>query len=200
MYNHPLTCKHYSSGTENWASSIQDNSAMCNDAAFACLQCHHTSFDTHKELVARMALNKSLSIVNYFLMDISLTLMNSVKQKHSPKPTHPPTHNRLNNLVCSAIVTFLIFKGISNRKMYLGTTLEFVSSWPRDYSAKQLCGPGPHGNWIQMLSFACCSAQLRAFVPDEISSPTFQQQTSPLPPDSFLIEMQINLCGWLHFP
>lgn len=89
MYNHPLTCKHYSSGTENWASSIQDNSAMCNDAAFACLQCHHTSFDTHKELVARTALNKSLSIVNYFLMDISLTLMNSVKQKHSPKPTHP---------------------------------------------------------------------------------------------------------------
>lgn len=28
----------------------------------------------------------------------------------------------------SAIVTFLIFKEISNRKMYLGTTAEFVSS------------------------------------------------------------------------
>lgn len=33
------------------------------------------------------------------------------------------------------------------------------------------------------------------FVPDEISSTTFQQQTLQLPPDSFLIEMQINLCG-----
>lgn len=25
-------------------------------------------------------------------------------------------------------------------------------------------------------------------------------QTLVLPPDSFLIEMQINLSGWLHFP
>lgn len=33
------------------------------------------------------------------------------------------------------------------------------------------------------------------FVPDEISSTAFQQQTLLLPPDSFLIEMQINLCG-----
>lgn len=41
---------------------------------------------------------------------------------------------------------------------------------------------------------------LGPFVHDEISSATFQQQTSVLPPDSLLIEMQINLRGWLHFP
>lgn len=39
-----------------------------------------------------------------------------------------------------------------------------------------------------------------AFVLSEISSTTFQQQTLVLPPNSFLIEMQMHLSGWLHFP
>lgn len=34
-----------------------------------------------------------------------------------------------------------------------------------------------------------------AFVPGEISSTTFQHQTPELPPNSLLIEMQINLSG-----
>lgn len=34
----------------------------------------------------------------------------------------------LKSLMRSAIVTFFIFKEISNRKLYLGTTVEFVSS------------------------------------------------------------------------
>lgn len=197
MYNHPLTCKHYSSGTENWALSIQGNSAMCNDAAFACLQCHHTSFGTHKELAARTALNKSLSIVNYFLMNISLALMNSVKQKHSPKPTHTDQTEQP-CVLCHSYPSH--FQRYFQQKNVFGYNTGICVIVTKGLQCKAALCPGPHGNWIQMLSFAQCSAQLRAFVPDEISSPTFQQQTSPLPPDSFLIEMQINLCGWLHFP
>lgn len=59
----------------------------------------------------------------------------------------------------------------------------------------QLCGPGPHGNRTQILSSACGAPSREPFVPDEIFSTIFQQQTLQLPPDSFLIEMQINLCG-----
>lgn len=105
----------------------------------------------------------------------------------------------------SAVVTFLIFKEISNRNLYLGTAVEFVSSWPSDCrqqdapEALQSWSPWKPDSDIVLRSLDGAPSR-EPFVPDEISSTTFQQHTLQLPSDSFLIEMQINLCGWLHFP
>lgn len=84
--------------------------------------------------------------------------------------------------------------------MYLGTTAEFVSSQPKDYSAKRdspvaLWSWSPWKPDSDTVPRSLEHPARQPFVPDEISSTTFQQQTLPLPPDSFLIEMQINL--WL---
>lgn len=90
--------------------------------------------------------------------------------------------------------------------MYLGTIVEFVSSWPNDSGANPRFFWGPAGFWsLWKRNLRHCpplSWRIRpeAFVLSEISSTTFLQQTLVLPPNSFLIEMQMHLSGWLHFP
>lgn len=90
--------------------------------------------------------------------------------------------------------------------MYLGTIVEFVSSWPNDSGANTRFFWGPAGFWsLWKRNLRHCpplSWRIRpgAFVLSEISSTTFLQQTLVLLSNSFLIEMQMHLSGWLHFP
>lgn len=70
----------------------------------------------------------------------------------------------------------------------------------RDSSGAQQVS-GPYGNETSDIVLYSAGGQGRkAFVLSEISSTTFLQQTLELPPNSFLIEMQMHLSGWLHFP
>lgn len=69
----------------------------------------------------------------------------------------------------------------------------------RDSSGAQQAS-GPYGNETSDIVLHSAGGRaLEAFVLAEISS-TFLKQIPVLPPNSFLIEMQINLSGWLHFP
>lgn len=101
---------------------------------------------------------------------------------------------------------FHLSNGFLIAKCCLGTIVEFVSSWPNDSGANPRFFWGPAGFWsLWKRNLRHCpplSWRIRpeAFVLREISSTTFLQQTLVLPPNSFLIEMQMHLSGWLHFP
>lgn len=75
-----------------------------------------------------------------------------------------------------------------------------ITEQTRDSSGAQQVS-GPYGNKTSDIVLHSAGGQgPEAFVLREISSTIFPQQTLALPPNSFLIEMQMHLSGWLHFP
>lgn len=72
---------------------------------------------------------------------------------------------------------------------------QMITVQTRDSSGAQQVS-GPYGNETSYIVLHSAGGQGReAFVLSEISSTTFPQQTPALPPNSFLIEMQMHLPG-----
>lgn len=102
-----------------------------------------------------------------------------------------------------AIATFFFFRDFQQKSVFAHGSGICVITTKRPRAARCSRGsavPVPMETGLEYCLPLTGAPSREPFVLDELSSTTFQQQTLQLPPDSFLIEMQINLCGWLHFP
>lgn len=83
--------------------------------------------------------------------------MNSVKQKHSPKPTHT-NQTEQPCVLCHSYPSH--FQRYFQQKNVFGYNTGICVIVTKGLQCKAALCPGPHGNWIQMLSAAPSSEPL----------------------------------------